>query len=167
VNVVLFAAFPHTDSESDLSTLDRSQSPLTYRRHLSPHHRLVSPHRAASPISPSSTLPTPERKARSLPRNVINRVNGEWEGGLSNTSKLFNQSNSMITTDNPQEIYLGRLSKPLIYFQPNSHLLTVLHGLSYLFKPLNHWVDLVQKELGIMWETETHWTCPTIWTQAF
>lgn len=81
-----FPAFPHTDSESDLSSLERNgmtRSPVMHRRGMSPlaAHRMTSPQmgrRALSPMSPrTDATNTPERKANSLPRIVLNRVNIE------------------------------------------------------------------------------------------
>ena len=90
-------AFPHTDSESDLSSLERNgvmRSPVMHRRGMSPlaGHRIVSPQtgrRALSPMSPrTEASSTPERKSNSLPRIVFNRVNmdSNYEGH-TNTSK--------------------------------------------------------------------------------
>lgn len=113
--IIYVAAFPQTDSESDLSSLERNsalRSPLSRRRgtpNKPAMHRVTSPQigrRALSPISVrSEPNTTQERKSNSLPRIVFNRVNMDtpWEGSngsssLNNTSKdLFILSNHLTT----------------------------------------------------------------------
>lgn len=92
------SAFPLTDSESDLSSLERNtlnRSPMMHRSRLSPlmSRDMTSPHaqrRALSPMGPRPEIvSTGERKANSLPRSVVHRVNmdSNWDSNSSSCTQ--------------------------------------------------------------------------------
>ena len=96
---MLFAtAFPQTDSESDMSSLERSaamRSPVSRRRVLNVRNgpRVTSPQMGRRALSPmytrSEASSTPERKSNSLPRIVLNRVNADLENGTGSATSIM------------------------------------------------------------------------------